>query len=221
MMWQEFLADQNIPFMIALCLFAAIATLEVVGLITGLFSFSHDFDIDADIDSDVDINHHLHFDSDHYHAYHSFMNWLGIGRVPLMVFVALFSSIFGVIGLVVNHITMGAFGFMFTSYMVGPLAFIATLPIVSQLSAVVAKLIPHDETSAITLCDLVGLDATITNGNASHTESAYAYAYDQYQNMHSFSVRALNESDVLPVNTKVRLELWSEQGYFFYATPTK
>jgi membrane protein implicated in regulation of membrane protease activity len=204
-MWDEFLSNQNMMFMIALCIFAAITILELIGTILGFSSISQDFDVDVDMD------HHLHFDGDF--SPHGFLNWLGFGRIPVMAFIALASVLFGVIGLIINHIALGFLGSQLHALIAVPIAFVGTLPLLAKASFVVAKLLPRDESNAILMSELIGREATITS-TASYDVNSSAYAYDEYGTLHNFSVRTLSEGVVIPANSKVRLEHLSDQGVF-------
>lgn len=201
-MWDEFLRDHNFVFMISLCFFAAIAVIEIVGLLIGFSSFSHDMDVSVDSDADFDFD----FGS-------NFFNWIGFGRIPLMAFIAIVSATFGLSGIIINHIAENIYMALPPLISV-PAAIAVALPIISITTGFVARVMPRDETEAIGLAELVGCTATITHGSATHEVRAFAYTYDRYGTMHNISVLALDESTVLAERTKVRLEHLSDQGVF-------
>lgn len=205
-----FFNDGNVPFMWAVAILAAIAVLEVAGLFAG-FSFLGDSDGDVGVDQDAALEASSN-------QLTSFAHWLGFGKIPVLAIIALLCGVFGSIGLMINMIAINVFGFMLPILLTVPASFVLTLPVVSQLAEVVGKLMPTDETNTIRLDELVGSTATITNGTATYNISAPALAYDKHGVMHTFSVRACVPGVSITERTKVRLDSYSDQG-FFYVTP--
>ncbi|HEY0685283.1 MAG TPA: YqiJ family protein [Steroidobacter sp.] len=94
------------------------------------------------------------------------LDWLSVGRVPLLVLVILFLACFALAGFALNLIVHSLLGFWAPTLIAAIVAFVVTLPMVRLLGAGVARLIPQDETYAVSFESLVGRVATIVTGTA-------------------------------------------------------
>jgi hypothetical protein len=94
------------------------------------------------------------------------LGWLHIGRVPVLALLVLFLGGFALTGFGLNMVAHRVFGIWVPPAIAAPLAFFAALPIVRILGAGLARLIPHDETYAVTFESLIGRIATIVGGTA-------------------------------------------------------
>lgn len=194
------LIDANFAFMASLAIFVAIFALELIGLLAGhsFLGGETDFDTDADFDTDGGI-----------------ADWLGLGRLPLLAFVAIFSVVFGIVGLILNQITFNIIGTALTPFLSVPVAFIIAVPIVAKTATTISRWLPRDESNGIRLEELVGSEATITVGTATHLISAPAMAYDSHGVQHNFSVRSYDENVTLTERQKVILDHMSDEGFFY------
>ncbi len=205
-MWEFFTSDANLPFLGALTVLVGIGILELIGLFVGLsFMDSSDLDADADLDFDGFFGDALH--------------WIGFGRVPLLVLIALVSGIFAITGFTINHIAEGVVGVPLVYMLSIPLALIITLPILSRATRLVARILPKDETNAVTLASLVGSHGVVISGKATDTESAFARVYDIHSVQHVVRIRNTN-SDTIAENSHITLLSYEEQQGFFYANKT-
>lgn len=94
------------------------------------------------------------------------LGWLHVGRVPFLVLLVLFLAGFAVTGFALNMVAQRFFGAWVPTIIAVPAAFFATLPIVRILGAGLARLIPHDQTFAVSFDSLIGRVATIVGGTA-------------------------------------------------------
>ena len=94
------------------------------------------------------------------------LGWLHIGRVPVLVLVVLFLAGFALTGFALNMVVHRALDTWVPPLLSIPAAFFATLPIVRILGAGLARVIPPDQTYAVSFDSLVGRVATIVNGVA-------------------------------------------------------
>jgi hypothetical protein len=94
------------------------------------------------------------------------LGWLYVGRVPLLVLLVLFLAGFAITGFALNMIVHRVTGAWVPLILSVPAAFFATLPIVRIFGAGLARLIPHDQTFAVSFDTLVGRIGTIVNGTA-------------------------------------------------------
>jgi len=94
------------------------------------------------------------------------LGWLHVGRVPFLVLLVLFLAGFALTGFALNMVAHRFFGAWVPPIFSVPAAFFATLPIVRILGAGLARLIPQDQTYAVSFDSLVGRVATIVGGTA-------------------------------------------------------
>jgi hypothetical protein len=149
-----FLAPEAWPFTVAVMLLVAIAAVEGLALLVGL-SFSGWLDHLL-----PDASHGLEGVSD------SWLGWLHVGKVPLLVLLVVLLTAFALIGYTVNALVHGALGLYPPALISTAVAFLGALPVVRMSGAAIARIIPRDETSAVLLETLVGRVAVIVNGTA-------------------------------------------------------
>jgi len=116
-------------------------------------------------------------------AHGPFDNWLGwlhVGRVPTLVLLVIFLASFAFTGFALNMVVHRVFGFWVTAWLAVPIAFITALPVVRILGAGLARLIPADESWAVTLDTLVGRVATIVSGRGRAGFPAQAKVTNQH-----------------------------------------
>ncbi len=149
------LAPESWPFSAAVMLLIAITTIEGMGLLFGL-SVSGWFDNllpehpGDGLDGIAD----------------SWLGWLHVGKVPVLVLLVLLLTVFAIIGYTLNAVTHGLLGFYPPVLLSGVLALLGALPTVRVFGSLIARLIPRDETSAVLLESLVGRIAVVINGTA-------------------------------------------------------
>lgn len=149
------LAPESWPFSVAVLLLIAIIVIEGMGLLVGL-SVSGWFDSLLP----EDLGDGLGGVAD------SWLGWLHVGKVPMLVLLVLLLTVFAIIGYTVNAVTHGLLGFYPPVLLSGVLALLGALPVVRVFGALIARLIPRDETSAVLLESLVGRIAVVINGTA-------------------------------------------------------
>lgn len=147
------LAPESWPFSVALVMLVAIALIEGAGLLVGL-NFSGWIDhLLPDANSGLE-------------ASEAWLGWLHVGKVPILVLLVVLLTAFTMIGYVAVALVKGVLGFYPPAFLSAPLALIGALPVVRVLGAGIARITPHDETSAVLLETLVGRVAVVVNGTA-------------------------------------------------------
>lgn len=149
-----FLAPESWPFTVAVMLVVAIAAIEGMALLVGA-SFSGWLDHLA-----PDAAHGLEGVSD------SWLGWLHVGKVPMLVLLVVLLTAFAMIGYTVNAVAHGALGFYPPPLLSAVVAFFGALPVVRASGAAIARILPRDETFAVSLDSLVGRVAVVVNGTA-------------------------------------------------------
>ncbi|APV50302.1 hypothetical protein BWI17_11725 [Betaproteobacteria bacterium GR16-43] len=150
-----FLAPESAPYLIATLVMLSIAALEGVALLVGM-SASHWLDSLFD---------HHGADVDGVAA-DSWLGWLHVGRVPLLVLIVVFLAAFAVIGFAANIVVHALFGFFIPSVIGAPAALVASLPVVRVTGRVLSRVLPKDQSAAVSLDSLVGRIAVVMGGNA-------------------------------------------------------
>jgi hypothetical protein len=144
-------AAQTWPFTVATFLMLLIAVAEGIAMLVG--ATLSEWLQQAVPDSDIG-------------AFDKLLGWLYVGRVPVLVSLVLFLAGFALTGFAFNILAQRFFGIWLPLFISVPAAFIATLPIVRVLGAGLARLIPRDQTYAVSFDTLVGRVATIVSGTA-------------------------------------------------------
>jgi tellurite resistance protein TehA-like permease len=121
------------------------------------------------------LQHHLPDLSDNVHGpFDKLLGWLHVGRVPFLVLVVLLLAGFALTGFALNMVAHRFFGTWVPPLFSVPAAFFATLPIVRILGAGLARVIPQDQTYAVSFESLIGRVATIVAGTARQGYAAQA-----------------------------------------------
>jgi hypothetical protein len=163
------LAPGNLPFLIALAALAVIALLQVTGL-GELIEDGGDFDTAEGIDAGG--------------FGEALTALLGLGRVPLLIWLASLLFIFGSIGLIGQAWIASLFGAPLSAGWAMLAAGGAALPLNSLAARPLGAVMPKDETTAITLDDLVRRDAEIQIGTARAGSPARAKVIDRHGQAH-------------------------------------
>ncbi|MEI2743803.1 MAG: OB-fold-containig protein [Candidatus Competibacter sp.] len=149
-----FFAPESWLFTVAVLLLLAIAILEGLALLIGL-------SLSGLLDHLLpDAAHGIEGVSD------SWLGWLHIGKVPILVLLVILLTAFAVIGYTINSVIHGGFGFYPPAPVSAVAAFLGALPVVRMSGAAIARLIPRDETTAVSFDSLVGRMAVVVSGTA-------------------------------------------------------
>lgn len=168
------LADENIVFAAALVLMIAIGILQLIGF----------GEIGADVDSGVDID----ADIDGAGVAGGLLSFFGWGRLPFMMLLVLFLMVFGLTGFAGQQFVQSLTGGLLPTLLAVPGAALVALPVTGLLSKPLAKVIPRDETTAVSIDDLTGRRATIDIGTAKAGYPARAKVKDRHGHSHSLMV---------------------------------
>jgi hypothetical protein len=141
------------PFAVASLLILSIAVIEGVALLIGTTATGW-------------LDSLLHHSPDAPESPDSWLGWLHLGKVPVLVLVVLFLALFAVIGFALDLAAAGVFGTMIPPLIAAPVAAVAALPLMRVCAGGIAHLIPSDQTYAVSLDTLVGRVAVIVSGTA-------------------------------------------------------
>lgn len=190
-----------LPFTAALVVLGLIAALELVGLLFGV-AFSNlvdsalpEFELDADADFEMDAELSasggpLDVDGPDVPEMPSvgplgqFLSWLCVGKVPILILLAAFLLGFGVAGLVVQETSQGLLGLYLWPILVAIPALMVALPTTRYLGLTLSKLMPKEETDAVSRNAFIGAVATIIRGEAEPGKPAEAKLRDVHGTTH-------------------------------------
>ncbi|MEL6413768.1 MAG: YqiJ family protein [Pseudomonadota bacterium] len=190
-----------LPFTAALIVLGLIATLELVGLLFGVaFSGLVDSalpDIELDADADFEVDAALGGDGGPLHVdgpdmpdiptagpLSQFLSWLCVGKVPVLILLAAFLLGFGLSGLIVQEVSQGLLGIYIWPMLVAIPALMIALPTTRYLGLGIAKIMPKEETDAVSRSAFIGAVATIIRGEAEQGKPAEAKLRDVHGTTH-------------------------------------
>jgi hypothetical protein len=106
------------------------------------------------------------------------LGWLHIGKVPLLVLLILLLAGFTVSGYVIQSVAHGLTGSLLPAWLASIPAFLAGVSTVNGVGGLLAKIVPGDETSAVSEQTLIGRAGVIVSGHARGGVAAEAKVRD-------------------------------------------
>lgn len=214
-MFELITAEATLPFTVALALMLLLALLEGVGLLLGAgLSGLLDSLLPNSLLPDLDLN--LAPDAPGPGPISALLGWLYVGRVPLLMILILGLAYFGIAGLALQSALTEVTGRPLPAWLASLPALMLTAPLIRVSARGLARLIPGDETEAVTPESFVGRLAVITLGTARPGSSAEARVKDSYGQNHYIRVEPDGDSP-LPQGSEVLLV--TLRGHLFLAIP--
>lgn len=202
-------ASQNLPFAVVLVLLVVIFLIELSGFLFGadIGGLLGDLDLpDPGLDGAAGVD--LGFVT-------SFLYWLNIGRVPIIILIVLFMAAFVIMGYLLQLLVLGFGGFLLPGYLASLAAVLLSVPLVRVSGRAFGRIIPRDESEAVSQTELVGSRAVIPLGIAKAGYPAQARVCDRFGTTHYMMVEPDNPVEELP--SGVDLLLVRHDGAKFYA----
>ena len=196
------LSDSNLPFAVALSVLVLLALVQLVGLGDLLG------DADADVDVDVDAEADLGFAG-------GLASVIGFGRLPLLIWLSLLLAVFALLGLGGQQAMLGFTGDTMPALPAAGLAALAAFPLTGALARPLARILPHDETSAVGIDSLIAKRGHIEIGRATRGSPARAAVGDRFGTIHHVMVEPNEDGEVLESGAEVLLV--RRDGDIFYA----
>jgi hypothetical protein len=216
-MIEWFTAPGSAPFTAALLLMFGLALVEVVALLTGL-------GVHEAIDDFVTSSAGLEAAAatpDGITAVEASslvgraLAWFYFGRVPALVILIVFLTLFGLIGLVLQGFVRDVLGAALPAIAAVPLVALASLPAVRWVSGGLARVLPRDETSAVDPWTFIGATAEVVGpGRASVGTPAQARLVDPFGTEHYLLVEPLEAGAVFEPGALVRLAYETKGGRY-------
>jgi hypothetical protein len=193
------LAAHNLPFVIALGLLALVALVQVTG-VGDAIDGAGDFDAADGLEAGG--------------FGEALTSLLGLGRVPLMIWLASLLLTFGAVGLIGQSVIVDLLGAPLSAGWAALLAGAAALPLNSLAMRPLGAIMPKDETTAIGLDGLVRRDAEIQIGTARAGSPARAKVIDIHGQAHFVMVEPHDAAIELQAGETVLLV--RREGQTFY-----
>jgi hypothetical protein len=167
------------PFIAAIGLMLAIGTLESVTLLLGASATEQ---LGSMIAHHIEISHAQSGVESGLVA--QFFGWLHFGRVPFLILLVLFLTGFAISGLLLQSILHALFHFMLPPLIAACLALPLALFVVRRAGKRIGRLVPQEESSALSEVDFIGRPVRIVTGEASRGNPAEARFVDEYGQVH-------------------------------------
>ena len=231
-MFDLLLSGPYVPFTVALALLFGLLALEVLlsllgGSLLGLDADA-DLDVDLDVDMDVDFDVDVDLDLDAPDLDADFeletgandglasagpAAWLGMGRMPTLIWLAALLLGFGLSGVVLQSLAASVWA---------PLpAMVASVPAATAgiwfartFGAVFARVLPKTETTAMSARHLGRRIGVVTQGTARRGAPSEVKVTDRHGNIHYLRAEPLKDDVEIPRGTRVLvLRHQADTGY--------
>ncbi len=197
------LEPHNLPFLIAFGALALIAVLQLTG-VSEVIEGAGEFDVGDNGADGLEMGG----------LGEALTTLLGLGRVPLLIWLAALLFVFATIGVIGQSVLTSTLGAPLSAGWAALLAGGAALPLNSIAMRPLAAILPRDETTAIELDDLVRRDAEIQIGTARAGSPARAKVIDVHGQAHFVMVEPHDQT--LAFNAGDTVLLVRREGQIFY-----
>ncbi len=208
------------PFTLALALLFGLLALELVALVVGASLLAGEGEVDQDIDApnldvaDFDLDIDADIDLGDFEladleadapgaAPAGPLAWLGIGKVPFMIWLVVLLAGFGLSGMGLQLALRDGLGFDLPAWIAAIPAGAFGLWFARGFGGVFARLLPKTETEAMSERMLARRRGVITQGTASRGRPAEVRVMDRFGNTHYLRAEPLQDSDALDQGTEV------------------
>ena len=190
-MYAFLFSDANTFFSIAIGIVCVIALLEVLGQLIGfsigqLLDSSFGFDAELSTDSGVDAAQG---------NLAALASWLCLKRLPFLVWLIMFLTLFSISGYGSNYISFMLVDDFLPSFISASFAMANAMFLSHFLGSQLAKVIPKEETSAISQDSFSGRLAQITIGTARKGMPAEAVFKDEFEQKHYVMVEPIDDDE--------------------------
>lgn len=226
-----FLSEDMQPFLISGILLFGFLALEIVFMFIGLdsriggdvdadlgLSAEADFDFDLTGDTSVgsdlsDLSHDMpDADAGPYTAdapmggitsVGGILDLIGIRRVPLTVWLALFFAAYASLGIALQSVSLGLLGFTLGASFAAGLVFFPALSVTRLAAEIVENLLPQFETTAISERSLGRRRGVVTLGTAKRGSPAQVRITDHHGNLHYPMLEPARDDEEIHEGTEV------------------
>lgn len=208
-MLEFMMLSENSPFAIALIIMLMLSVIEVVGLMFGAGISGVLDNLLPDMDFEIE-GPEMQAPGVLARIY----GWFRVGEIPILVLLVVFLFLFGIIGISVQAFLYSSFTFLLPLSFGWLIILLVSLPFTRILGKIVALILPADETTAISIEELVGRIAVITIGTSKRGNPAEARVKDEHGQNHYVMVEP-EEDDMSFEQTNEVLVVRVENGIFY------
>lgn len=200
-----FTTAQTFPFGVSFALIVLVALVEGLGMLVSLSPSNLIDHALPDLHPDSSLDHTL--------------GWLHVGKVPALVLLMLFLAGYTVFGYAMQMVMHGVFGFYLPAWAAGAVAVAPGLATVRGLGALIAHIIPRDESSAVSELTLIGRAGVISSGSARRGWAAQARVRDSHGRTHYLMVEPDVDDEVFDEGVQVLIVQKAGAFYRCIANP--
>lgn len=147
------------------------------------------------------------------------LGWLHLGKVPFLILLGLFLAGFSISGYAVQSFSEALFGGLLPAWIASVPAVLTAVATVSGLGGLIARVMPSDESSAVSEQSLIGRAGVVTQGVARQGMAAQAKVRDMHGRAHYVLVEPDLASDVFEEGVAVLLVKKTGAKYFGIRNP--
>ena len=188
-------ASETAPFAVAIGVTLAIAAIELLGLLVGTqpsaMVDSALPDLDTDI-ADVELG-----------PLSQSLSWLSFGRLPALVVLILLTASFGLCGFALQEALRQVLGFALDPWLASIPAAIGAVFVTRHVGLAIARIMPKEETEAVSTKAFVGRVATVFRGVAGPGAPAEAKLTDIHGMTHYLLIEPEDGETVMPEGSEV------------------
>lgn len=192
------------PFAVSICLLCFFVALELVLLVLGANVFEALDNLFPDL-GEADAPETLSFAK--------VLGFIGIGKVPVLWVLFAFLATFGLSGYLIQVAAEATLDAPLALSAAVPLALVFTIIATGRLANLLGRILPSEESSAVSVDSLIGLTAVVSFGDATISRPAGAKVTDQHGNTHHIQVKASRPEEVLHEGQPILL-LSRTSGFF-------
>ena len=206
-----FLEPAMMPFTFALGLMLFIAALELIGMLAGMGLSDMLDSVLPDVEAEFEGPDAP--DGIEGGAMATVLSWLAIGKVPLLVLIVAFLTAYGLTGFVGQSLFHAITGIYVHGLIAGIAALFIALPLTGKIGHAIARIMPKEETDAISRDTFFGKVVEIIRGEAKFGRPAEAKFKDYAGTAHYVLVEPDDETTTFKQGDEVLLV--SKRGAHF------
>ena len=187
----HFLAPEVRPFAIAAVMIAIVGAIESLSMLIGMSL------------SEI-MGKAIGFDHDSDSSFINALLWLNVGSVPLLIFILLALGLFSIAGFLIQDVARLVLAPL-PAAIAALAAAAAALPLLRASTREVARVIPQDESYAVSLSDLIGRVGQVVVGPLDQGLPGRVRVKDVHDNWHMVMARAAPDSPPLQKGARVLL----------------
>jgi hypothetical protein len=194
-MFSIFLSPAYAPFAFAFVLMIGLGLIEAIGLGSG----------------------HLQIDADGEVGHGGLLDWLGLGELPILVWLTSLLGCFTLVGIAIQQIATGLLGSPISPFIAGGLALFGGGALNTFAANGLARILPGYESTVVSSDDLLRSRGTILEGSARRGHPARAKVVDRHGQAHYVMVEPHADDCVITQGETALLV--RRDGTLFFALP--